>query len=243
MAMAAATMAWMGAVHAQNIIQNGDFSSGNPASSDYTYVPYDYADYTRTPRIFDGRYTIGPHVPPSYFDWAPFHTVSGGNTQMLIANGAASASQSVWNQSVKVLPGTIYKISFYLAEISAPGSVADIAVDMGGGQIGHAAAPSVIDTWKEVNFYWYSGSKTGVRLALKDLNTGGVQNDFAIDNISMSAMSKFSSLGLLVLRPVALGPLARHLLLPGILMLGLLALGLTLFFVFRRWTSPGPEIS
>jgi hypothetical protein len=194
------TLAWVGSAHAQNIIQNGNFSLGNTDfSSDYPYVAYDYANYTLTPQVIDGDYTVGPYVPPSYFDWAPFNTVSGGNTQMLIGNGAASASESVWDQSVAVSPGTTYTISFYLAEISTPGSVADIAVDLGGNQIGSATAPSVIDTWQQYTFNWNSGSSTSVLLALKDLNTSGSENDFAIDNISMSAVPEPSSVILLAL--------------------------------------------
>jgi hypothetical protein len=173
---------------AGNLIQNGDFSLGNTDfSSDYSYIPYDYGSYTSTPTVADGDYTVGPFVPPSYFDWAAFHTVSGGSSQMLIANGAASASDSVWSQNVSVSPGKTYTISFYLAEISTPVSVADLAVNLGGTQIGSATAPSVIDTWQQYNFTWNSGSSTSVLLALNDLNTLGTYNDFAIDNISMSA--------------------------------------------------------
>jgi hypothetical protein len=186
----ATMLACVGAAHAGNIVQNGDFSLGNTGfSSDYPYVAYNYVHYTLTPQVVDGDYTVGPFVPPSYSDWAPFHTVSGGSTQMLVANGAADATESVWDQSVTVSPNTTYNISFYLAEISNPVSVADIAVNLGGHQIGDGSAPSVIDTWQQYSFSWNSGSSTSTLLALKDLNTSGVFNDFAIDNISMSAAS------------------------------------------------------
>jgi hypothetical protein len=72
-------------------------------------------------------------------------------------------------------------------------------VDLGGNQIGSATAPSVIDTWQQYTFNWNSGSSTSVLLALKDLNTSGSENDFAIDNISMSAVPEPSSVILLAL--------------------------------------------
>jgi hypothetical protein len=174
---------------AGNIIQNGDFSLGNTNfHSDYEYVPYDYPNFTQTPQVIVGDYTVGPHVPPSYSDWAPFQTVNGSG-QMLIVNGAADASEAVWDQLVTVTPNTTYQISFYLAEISTPDIVADIAVDVGANQIGGAVAPSVIDTWQQFIFPWNSGSNSVVELSLKDLQTSDFFNDFAIDDISMSALS------------------------------------------------------
>jgi hypothetical protein len=107
---------------------------------------------------------------------------------MLIANGAASSSQSVWQQAVNVLPHTTYMVSFYLAEISNPGSVADIAVYLAGNQIGHAVAPGTKDTWNFVTYSWNLGSLTSTTLALKDLNIVAGFNDFAIDNISMTTI-------------------------------------------------------
>jgi len=127
---------------------------------------------------------------------------------MLIGNGAANAAESVWNQTVTVAPNTPYTISFYLAEIStptAPNTVAEIAVALGSDQIGTVTAPSVIDTLQQFSFQWTAGSGTSTALSLSDLNTAGAGNDFAIDNISMSAVPEPSGLGLL-----ALGlPLAR----------------------------------
>ncbi|MHB8520332.1 MAG: choice-of-anchor tandem repeat GloVer-containing protein, partial [Limisphaerales bacterium] len=181
------TVVCAGSAYGQNIIQNGNFCLGNTNfNSDYQYVAYDYTDYTQTPQVVEGHYTVGPYVPPSYGDWAPFQTVSGGCTQMLIANGAADASESVWDQIVTVLPNTTYTISFYLAEISNPAIVADIAVVLGTNQIGTATAPSVIDTWQQYSFTWNSGTNTTALLALKDLQTVDTENDFAIANLSMS---------------------------------------------------------
>ena len=182
------TVACAGSPSTNNIIQNGNFCLGNTNfGSDYQYVAYNYTNYTQTPQVAPGDYTIGTNVPPSYFDWTPFDSVNGGCAQMLIVNGATNASESVWDQVVTVLPDTTYTISFYLAEISNPALVAEIAVVLGGNQIGTATAPSVIDTWQQYSFTWNSGTNITVLLALKDLQTSDPYNDFAIDNISMSA--------------------------------------------------------
>ena len=175
---------------ATNLVQNGDFSLGNTGfASGYSYVPYDYSAYTNTAQVAEREYTVGPHVPPSYSDWAPFHTVSGGSSQMLVASGAASPSQSVWDQNIMASPTTTCLISFYLAEISTPGSQADIALSLDGAQIGEAVAPSVIDTWQQFSFRWSSGATTDVHMSLIDLNTAGNENGFAIDNIGFTAVS------------------------------------------------------
>jgi hypothetical protein len=178
---------------AQELIYNGEFGHGNEINSDYQYVPYDYMDFSQTMQVFDGCYTVGPFVPPSYPDWIPFHTVSGGKTQMLIVNGAADPDASVWNQTVEIRRGLRYRISFYLAEISTPDSVADIALEVNNRLIGHAKAPAKADRWKLCTFYWDSSLESRAYINLRDLNTDGVQNDFAIDNISMVPVGRVAN--------------------------------------------------
>jgi hypothetical protein len=181
---------YFAAAHAGNIIQNWDFSSGNTNfSSDYLYIPYDYANSNLTAQVAAGDYTVAPYVPPSFGDWSPFYTVSGGSSQMLIVNGSTKASQTVWSQSVQVWTNITYSISFYLAEISIPDSVATNALYLGGNLAGTVIAPSTKDVWQQFSFTWNSGANTNVLVALKDLNTQNNYNDFAIDNIEMSPIT------------------------------------------------------
>lgn len=183
------TLAISIAAHAENVIQNGDFSLGNTNfSSDYLFIPYDYDNSNLTTKVTGGDYTVAPYVPPSFSDWSPFHTVNGGSSQMLIVNGAASKSKIVWSQNVSVMSNTTYSISFYLAEIGTPTSVATNAIYVGGNWIGNAVAPSTKDSWIQFSFTWNSGSNTNVLLAFEDLNISSLYNDFAIDNINMSAI-------------------------------------------------------
>jgi hypothetical protein len=186
------------AAHAGNIIQNGDFSLGNTNfNSDYIYIPYDYADSNLTATVKNGHYTVAPYVPPSFSDWLPFHTVSGGNSQMLVVDGSTNPSTTVvWSQSVPVAANTTYSISFYLAEIGLTNILATNAVYLGGSLIGIAAAPSTQDVWQQFSFTWNSGFNTNVLLAFEDLDMQNHYNDFAIDNISMSAVPPPSIPGL-----------------------------------------------
>jgi hypothetical protein len=81
-----------------------------------------------------------------------------------------------------------YTISFYLTEICNGGSQADIAVYMDDNPIGDATASWDRDSWQQCSFTWNSGAGTTVLVALKDLNTSEGWNDFAIANISMTAV-------------------------------------------------------
>ena len=175
-----------GAAHADELVVNGDFSLGNADfGTDYTYIPYDYSNYNDTAQVQNGDYTVGYHVPPSYFDWYPFHDVSGDG-QMMVVAGGSDASDPFWDETINVDPNTDYTISFYVAEISTPGINADVAVDIDGVELGDGVAPYTQDDWEQYSFTWNSGTDTSIALSLTDLQTNGDENDFAVDNISMT---------------------------------------------------------
>jgi hypothetical protein len=185
-------MAVSAAAHADNLVYNGDFSLGDTGfGSYYNYIPYDYSDYTQTAQVVNGDFTVGYHVPPSYFDWYPFHDVSGDG-QMMVVAGGYNASQAFWDQSIAVTPDTEYTLSFYVAEISTPGVNADVAVNVDGVEVGDGVAPYTQDVWEQYSFDWNSGSDTSIVLSLTDLQTNGFENDFAVDNISMSTQNTSS---------------------------------------------------
>jgi len=195
LSLAACALALMaaGSAHA-NLVYNGDFSLGNTGfTSGYGYVPYPN-------QVVNGQYTVGPLVPPSYFDWYPFMPPPGA-TMFMTVNGGPDPSYATipfWEQSVTVTPGKTYQISFDLAEISSIGNDADVAVNDGSTYLADFAAPNVQDYWQSETLT-YTPTTSSVDLQLIDLNTDGDENDFAVGNISLQAVPEppaFLALGI-----------------------------------------------
>lgn len=193
------------AASAEAAFINGDFESGNTGfSSGYNFVPY-------PGQVTEGSYTVASAVPPSYWDWVPFHDVSGSGN-MLIVNGGPGPTVPVWSQAVSVTPNTTYAISYYLAEIStAQISDALIAVLINGVSVGSPASVHVMNQWTMQTLPWNSGAATTATVSFVDLNNEYWCNDFALDNISMAPVPEPSTVvaGALLLLPFGLSAVRR----------------------------------
>lgn len=194
LATALASAAQLAAGHATaapNLVVNGDFSAGNSGfSSGYTLT-------TMTPFLFQnnvhGIYAVEAvsAIPGSaaYGDWTNISTdPTGGNGNVFAADAATVASTTVWSETVSVAPNTNYAFSFYGVELSNPCcSNATLQPSVNG------VNGTTLDTtaaWQQsASFVWNSGANTSATLQLLDTNTSGGFNDFAIDDLSFSAVS------------------------------------------------------
>ncbi len=184
-AMLAATLSSAGPALSSSLVINGDFSAGNSGfSSDYAF---------RSPINGETQYNVvpGKHINDStsnsYGDWTAITSdPSGGNGNVLIANGATSPGERVWDESVSVKPFTNYVFSFYAADVNyTSASNADILASINGTALGSPLATT--QSWQSASYNWSSGKLSGgVTLALIDTNTQAAFNDFALDFISMS---------------------------------------------------------
>lgn len=170
--------AWSGAARA-NLVTNGDFSAGNTGfSSDYTYGNVSPAN----------TYVIGTNpstAPGAYGDWGNFgdHTTGTGN--MLIANGG---SGRVWYETITVVPNTAYTFEFFVADVDdSSSSEAQLQAGANGSGIGSAVTTTTVGAWIKGTATWNSGAATSAVFSLADLNTAPGWNDFALDDISLTA--------------------------------------------------------
>jgi len=186
-AMAVVVMATIGVPSASGQIVNPDFESGNTGfTSGYAFG--DVSD--------PGTYTIGTNpaaVAGAYRDWQPFGDHTSGTGMMMIVNGATSSSIPVWSETVAVTPNTNYQFSFWGATIDADSnSRTNLQVKINGSSVGSgnlfpAASPLTGGAWTQFKVAWYSGSATTAAIGLFDLNTSAPWNDFALDDISLTA--------------------------------------------------------
>ncbi len=183
--------------HAQ--VVNGNFSSGNTGfTSGYGFAA------SSDPG--GGHFTIGtnPHTWNSFLSSFGDHTTGSG--QMYIADGSSTANLQLWNESLSVATNTDYTFSFYAASCGNDNnngidpSPATLVVKANGTQIGTTLHVSATNgTWTQFTGTFNSGALTSIPLVITDSNLqGGVGNDFAIDDITVTATPEPGSAGLVL---------------------------------------------
>ncbi len=182
-----ATSLAVGAATVQNLVINGDFENGNTGyTSGYTFGDVSNPAF----------YTIGTNpstAAGAFGDWCNCgdHTTGKGN--MMIVNGAATATWPVWEQTVSVAPSTSYTFSYWGAEVDHDSnSFPHLLVKINGRVIGNSIfpenSPDNGGQWQNYTFTWNSGSSRSADLAIFDQNTDSAWNDFMLDDISFSAV-------------------------------------------------------
>ena len=175
-------LSWLmlaGAAHADNnLVVNGDFSAGNTGfASSYTFSDAMYWQPT--------HYSVG--TLSSFGD----HTTGSG--KLLIADGAYDAAMPVWSTTINVAANTDYAFGAWAREVYVPSSpVVTLGFYANSLKIGELTlAHDATTSWQQFLTTWNSGSLTSVNLQIRDLQTNNSVpgNDFAIDDIRMSAVS------------------------------------------------------
>ncbi len=181
-----ATALAAGAGTTLNLVINGDFESGNTGFT----TGYALGDVSGP-----GSYTIGKNpstAPGAFGDWCNCgdHTTGTGN--MMIVNGATSASWPVWEETVTVAPSTDYTFSYWGAEVDHDSnSLPHLVIKINGTVIGAndlpRNSPDNGGQWQNYKFTWNSGSSKSADIAIFDQNTDTAWNDFALDDIGFTA--------------------------------------------------------
>ncbi|MBC7535933.1 MAG: proprotein convertase P-domain-containing protein, partial [Ferruginibacter sp.] len=181
---------------AQELVVNGDFSSGNTGfTSLYNYViPGGLNMYP------EATYTVNnnPNTDHGYF-FGQDHTTGTG--KMLIVNGSPSLS-TIWQKTIVVQPNTTYYFSAWAVSVNDAPPYAQLQFDINGSGIGTTAVlpagpnnTSTASVWQQFYGSWTSGAGvTSATVIIKDLQTALGGNDFAIDDISFGTLSTFVNL-------------------------------------------------
>ena len=191
---------------ATNLITNGDFStvSPDPSLPPPGFVSsYSYVDPVNNPdgMIPEGTYTVTDNPNSVHPYWV---SIPDGNNR-LIVNGATSGTPFVWD-TVSALPTTgKYDFSTQVADICCNSSFSgpdnsfalDFQVSVNGGAYesiaSYTSTPASGGSYPDAGvFQTLTGSFTGqagdtISLRLMDNNPAQSGNDFAIDNVSVSA--------------------------------------------------------
>ncbi len=181
---------------AQELVTNGDFSSGNTGFTS----AYGAVAYTSGCMYPEAIYTVGPtpNFTHSYF-FGKDHTTGSGN--LMIVNGSGSPV-SVWQETIAVQPNTTYYFSAWAMSLNDASPFAQLQFDINGSGIGTTAvlpagpnSTSAPFSWVQFYGSWTSGAGvTSATVSIKDLQTALGGNDFGLDDISFGTLATFVSL-------------------------------------------------
>ncbi len=172
----------------QNVITNGDFEDGDQGfTTDYVVGtgggfgpisdPGTYLVTTRTDLAHD-------HFnDPVCFD----HTADPGD-QMMMVNGSSVVGESVWCQTITVLPNTTYQFSSWVWNQDTVGNrSASLSFYINGVEIGDGLNPDYEGCeWREFFTVWNSEANTNIEICIVNESTQAGGNDFALDDISFA---------------------------------------------------------
>lgn len=168
-------------VSAQNLIVNGDFTSGN---SGFTSG---YSNVISLPLSgIKGSYDIvaNPNAWFAPFAACPDHTTGTG--RMMVVDGSDVNNTKLWEQTVTVVPGKTYQFSYYLQSVTTP-SPARIEILINGVSLGVPnTAPATTCSWAQRIYSWNSGVSNSAIITIYDREISGNGNDFAIDDLSFT---------------------------------------------------------
>ncbi|MGC4104631.1 PKD domain-containing protein [Ferruginibacter sp.] len=180
-----------------NLITNGDFSLGNTGfTSDYVFQ----ASNTST----NAAYGITTNAQTWNTGASPCMDHTSGTGNMFVANGATTIGKKAWKSgTIAVTPNTNYQFSAWIQTIS----LANFAVFkfyINGLPFGLTLnGPNTACQWVQQKINWNSGNNTTVDLSLEDFTYDANGNDFALDDISFTAVTiKKDSVKITVETPV-----------------------------------------
>jgi hypothetical protein len=180
--LAALLLASLFAMKGEAQLLNGDFSAGKTNfSSDYFYD----ANGSYQP----ASYTIQTNSQRANYNYPKFGDHTTGTGQMLLADGSTTNNKTVWSQTVPVEQNTDYAFSAWAASAGS-NSPAVLQFLVNSNRVGadFPLSPNSGE-WQRFVAVWNSGSNTQASLRIVDSNLVFVGNDFALDDLSFSAVT------------------------------------------------------
>lgn len=164
-----------------NLIQNGDFEQGDVLfTSDYVLGTGGYFGQLSN----EGTYAVTTSPSLVHNNFAACADNTSGTGNMMVINGTIVANQSVWCQTVNVIPNVDYDLSAWLASAVAS-NPAELQFSINGILLGMPFnASGATCQWDQFTETWNAGSNTTATVCIVNQNVQQSGNDFALDDIS-----------------------------------------------------------
>ncbi|MCF8424082.1 MAG: gliding motility-associated C-terminal domain-containing protein [Bacteroidia bacterium] len=176
-----------------DLVANGDFSLGNSLFSSNYIVPTFNGPFGLLSNPGTYAITTSPSLVHNNFLNFGDHTTGNGN--MMVCNGASTANDIVWTETITVVPNTNYNFSAWVAstENTNAASAAQLQFSINNALIGPIyTAPLTGGVWSNFFVNWNSGLNNTAVITILDQNTASGGNDFAIDDIFYQQVCNFS---------------------------------------------------
>jgi gliding motility-associated-like protein len=172
--------------YSNDLVDNGNFSSGNTGFSSNYVVPGSPGAWGLLTNPGTYAITTNPNLVHNNFHTFGDHTSGNGN--MMVCNGSTIANDVVWTQTISVNPNTDYNFSAWAASVWGPltsGDEARLQFSINGTLVGSVFnLPLTSGTWANFFVNWNSGANTSAVITIVDQNiTAPGANDFALDDI------------------------------------------------------------
>jgi gliding motility-associated-like protein len=124
---------------------------------------------------------------------------------MMVCNGASTANDIVWTETITVVPNTNYNFSAWVAstENTNAASAAQLQFSINNALIGPIyTAPLTGGVWSNFFVNWNSGLNNTAVITILDQNTASGGNDFALDDIFYQQVCSFSDTLIITENPI-----------------------------------------
>ncbi len=224
LAVGIATVALAAHASSAAVIMNGDFQTGDLGPSTTTYT------YGSPNMVPEGTWRV-VSFDTYHKNWADFHdhTLGTADGRFLVINGKTTSSPTsyAWAQTVSIVPMQSYELSGWFASLFAKAVASlkfevelfDDGLSLGTVSSDVFVAPdpllgSPLGTWEERSFTFASGAADSATIRLFDVSGVKTGNDYAVDDLSLTAISMPSILvpepSVAMLLPAALLLLRRR---------------------------------
>lgn len=176
-----------------DLVTNGNFELGNTGfTSAYGYVSPAANVAAGGKGLYpEGRYAVDVSAGAYHNNFTGFG--NGGSGKFMIINGAVTAGQAVWKQTILVQPNTTYNFSTYISSVNEA-NPANLRFQINGVVLGpNIVASTTRGRWDKFTATWNSGSNTAAEIAIINDNTVAGGNDFGLDDISFTSTCISSS--------------------------------------------------
>ena len=172
--------------HTGNLVENGDFESGNTGFT----TEYNLATVVGTYGLLsnEGDYTINSNAANTHTFFEGLDHTNPPWGSYMIVNGSSVAGTAIWCQTIDVIPGLDYNFSAWARNVDTnPDNTvyAELQFTINGDLLGPEFTAD--GGWEQFAVTWNAGAFTSIDLCIFNQQFDGGGNDFGIDDISFDA--------------------------------------------------------